>query len=217
MEKEERLVEKVGRVLTKYCPYTDDRLDLIDSDNRPEFDVHIYLGKDLSQVYFVYGNPRAKVSVDNCITIPRTVGLDEIEELMDFIKADHDHIIFDKHDIYRNVAEFKFDIRWGGDESIKGINCGAIGVVLNFRSNPELEKKYLYFINEKYFESKDLWSKWEFTDSVFASYVDSLEKEGLIKFLSDLDPELLRKIMKTNTRDIIESSKDNPKIKELFK
>ena len=217
IEEKESLISKVKEVLFNYCPYTEDRLDLLDHGPSPEFDIHFCFGEDCTSVLFVYGTHRAKSGVSEYLYAKRIVELEEIEELIDFIKEDHKAMVYDKHDTNNKSAEFKFDITWGGEENNKGINCGTIGIILNFRGNPDLEKKYLYFLNEKYFESKDLWSKWEFTDSVFTAYVDSLEKEGLIKLLSDVDTESLRKIMKKNMRDIFESTKDNPKIKELFK
>ena len=216
MEKDERLVDKVKKVLLKYCPYADDRMNLIDHGNRPEFDIHLYLRKELSQVHFVYGSHRTKVSVDSCITIPHAVDLEEVEELIDFIKADHEYMIFDKHDTYRNTSEFKFDIRWGGEESIKGINCSTIGLILNFRDNPELEKKYLYFINKKYFNSSDISSEREYTDDVIKSYIDSLDKDGLMYLLNRMNEEDLKKLLIPNIRQIYSYVKEEPKVKQYF-
>ena len=216
MEKDERLVMKVKRVLYKYCPYTDDRLDLIDSGNRPEFDIQLYLGKEMSQVYFVYGNHRAKTMVENGITIPRNVELEEIEELIDFIKEDHKCMIFDKNDTYKSVAEFKFDINWGGEESIKGINCSTIGLVIDYQWSRDLGKKYLYFLNEKYFDSKDIKSKWNYTDDVLRNYIDSLDKDGLMYLLNRMNEEDLKKLLVPNIKEIFEYVKDDPKVKEYF-
>ena len=214
MEKSE-INSKIKEVLFKYCPYTEDRLDLIDHVN-PEFDIHIQLGKDFSNILFVYGTHRAKQGVEGRILENRVMELEEIEELIDFIKSDHDAMFYDKHDTNNKRAEFKFDIRWGGDENIKGINCGTIGLILNYRDNPELGKKYLYHINEKY-KLNDLRSEWEYTDSVFSSYIDLLDKPELLDLLSKLEKEDLKRIIKPNMREIFESCKDNPKIKELFK
>lgn len=212
------LVSKIEDVLLKYCPYIEDRLDLIDHGNRPEFDIHIYLGKDLTLVDFVYGTHRAKCGVNEEIIEKRVVELSEIEELIDYIKNDHKAMCYDKHDRNTNRAEFKFNINWGGEESIKGINCSTIGIILNYRDNPELGKEYLYFINEKYFNSNDLWTKWDFENSVINRYKENdYTKEKMMMIFNELDEDTLNKIFKNSMKEIIENPEAKEKIKELFK
>lgn len=214
------LISKIHEVLLKYCPYTEDRLNLMDYGNRPEFDIHIFLGNDFTQVNFVYGTHRAKCGVEGqeVIIEKRVIELDEIEELIEYIKKDHKAIYYDKHDRNNNRAEFKFDINWGGEESIKGIYCDTIGLILNYRDNIELGKEYLYFLNEKYFNSNDLWTKWDFENSVINKYKENdYTKEKMMKVFSELDEETLNKIFKDSMDEILKNPIANEKIKELFK
>ena len=218
MEKveENSLISRIEDVLLKYCPYTDDRLDLIDHGNRPEFDIHFYFSKDFTQVYFVYGTHRAKVAVEREITADRVIELSEIEELIDYLKADHNYMYFDEHDRNNKLSEFKFNIRWGGDESTKGINCSTIGLVLSFRGNPELEKKYLYFINKKYFNSSDISIEKEYTEEVIKSYVDSLDKDGVMYLLNRMSEKDLKKLAISNIEQIANYVKEDTKVKQYF-
>lgn len=216
VEGNKSLVEKVKDIVFKYCPYTEDRLDLIDGAVKPEFDIHFSFGKDFTQVDFVYGNHRAKSGVPEEIVENRVVELSEIEELMDFIKKDHDAIYYDKHDRNMKKAEFKFDIRWGGEESTKGINCTTMGVVLNFRGNPDLEKKYLYFLDKKYFNSSDLAVVRDYTEEVLKSYIDSLDKDGLMYLLNRMSEEDIKSLLIPNLQQIAKYVKEDTKVKQYF-
>ena len=216
IEKENNLIEKVKEVLFNYCPYTENRLDLIDGTNKPEFDIHFSFTKEFTQVDFVYGNHRAKSGVPEDLVVNRVVELKEIEELIDFIKKDHDAMYYDKHNRNMKSAEFKFDIRWGGEESIKGINCTTIGIILNFRGNPELEKKYLYFLDKKYFNSSDLSSVKEYTDEVLKTYIDSLDKDGLMYLLNRMNENDLKNLLIPNLQQIANYVSEEPKVKKYF-
>lgn len=214
IEENEDLISQVKRVLFKYCPYTNDRVSLMDG-NTPEFDMHFNLGKDSTDVLFVYGNSRAKSGVEDNVSVPYVATLDEIEELIDFIKEDHESMRFDKHDVHKKVTELKFNINWR-EEMIKGLDCGTISIVLHFRDNPELENKYTYFLNQKYFNSSDLACKWGYTNEVMKTYIDSLDKEGLIKLLSKMSEEELRSMISPNMNKVMEYAKEEPKVKELL-
>ena len=216
IEDSKSLIEEVKQVLFKYCPYTENRLDLMDGASKPEFDIHFSFGKDFTQVDFVYGNHRAKCGVLEKIVVNRVVELSEIEEVIDFIKADHDYMFYDKHNRNMKSAEFKFNINWGGEESIKGINCTTMGIILNFRCNPELEKQYLYFLDKKYFNSSDISSENKYTEEVIKSYIDSLDKDGLVYLLNQMSDKDLKKLLITNINEISEYVKSEPKVKQIL-
>ena len=214
IEENEKLIPQVKRVLFKYCPYESNRISLMDG-TCPEFDMHFNLGKDSTNVLFVYGDSRSKSGVEDSVTVPYVATLDEIEELVDYIKEDHENMIFDKHDRNKKVTEIKFNINWK-EESVKGLNCGTISLVLHFRDNPELENKYTYFLNEKYFNSSDLACRWGYTNEVMKEYIASLDKEGLIKLLSKMSEEELRSMISPNMKQVMEYAKEEPKVKELL-
>ena len=216
MANEEKLNERIKKVLLKYCPYTDDRLDLFDSANKPEFDIHFSFDENFTQVNFVFGNHRAKFGVPEQITVGHVVELDEIEELIDFIKDDHDAMFYDKHDRNKKIAEFKFGIRWDEEDSINGLKCSTIGMIFNFRNNPELEKKYLYFLNKKYFNSSDVSSVKEYTDEVIKNYINSLDKDGLMYLLNRMSEKDLKSLLIPNIQQIADYVKEEPKVKKYF-
>ena len=219
MEKveEKSLINKIEDVLLKYCPYTEDRLDLIDDGKRPEFDIYVYFGKDFTQVYFVHGSHRNKIAVEAEMNENQVLELSEIEKLIDYLKDDHRSMRFDKHDRTNKIAEFKFDINWGGEESVKGINCSTISLVLSFRGNPDLEKKYLYFLDKKYFNSSDVSCMRDYTEEVIKSYVESLNKDGLMYLLNRMNEKDLKEILIQRNKQVYDFIKDEPDVKKLFK
>ena len=214
VEEKKNFVSKVKKVLFKYCPYTDGRIEMLKGVT-PEFDIHINLSKAFTSVLFVYGDSRAKSGVADSVVVPYVVELEEIEELIDFIKEDHEIIIFDKHDSHKKVTELKFNIKWS-EEAVKGIDCGTISLVLHFRDNPELENKYSYFINKKYFNSSDLACMWGYTNEVINNYINSLDKEGLLSLLSKMSEEELRNIINPSKDTVMGYVKEEPKVKELL-
>lgn len=216
VEENKSLISQVEEVLFNYCPYTEDRLELLNNISRSEFDIHFSFGKNFTQVDFVYGNYRSKSSVPEELSVNRVVELKEIEKLIDFIKDDHDAMYYDKHDRNMKSAGFKFDIRWGGEGSIKGIKCGTIGIILHFRDNPELEKKYLYFLDKKYFNSSDVSSVKSYTDEVIKSYIDSLDKDGLMSLLNRMSEKDLKELLTYSNKQIAEYVKSEPKVKQYF-
>ena len=210
------LVSDIKDMLLKYCPYMENRLDLIDSKEK-EFDIILNINDVLSSVDFVYGNHGSKSGVDKELRVDgRSISLEEVEELIDFIKSDHTYMFYDKHDRHRNLAKFKFNINKDGEESTNGINCSTIGLILNFRYQPELEKKYLYFINKKYFNSSDISIEKEYTEEVIKSYVDSLDKDGLMYLLNQMSEEDLKELLITNIKQISEYVKSETKVKQYF-
>ena len=216
MANEEKLNERIKKVLLKYCPYTENRLDLIDHSPRPQFDIHIYFAENSTQIYFIKGSENGKSGILEDIMENRVVELEEIEELIDYLGSDHKAMVFDEHDKIKKVAEIKFDINWGGEESIKGINCSTIGLKFHFRGNPNVEKKYLYFINKKYFNSNDLVSEWDYTDEIMKNYIDSLDKDGLMYLLNRMREEDLKNLLMPNLRKVFEYVKEDEKVKKYF-
>ena len=214
---EESLITKIKDTLLYWFPCNENRAYLMGKED--EFDIIISFNDNSTQIDFTYGhqisenNPPVPVRlIEN-----RVVELEEIEELMDFLKNDHTAMIFDKHDKNKKKAKFKFYINWDEKESIKGISCSTIGLVLAFRGNPSIEKKYLYFINKKYFNSSDLASERDYTEEVIKSYVESLNKDGLMYLLNRMNEKDLKEILIQRNKQVYDFIKDEPDVKKLFK
>lgn len=207
-EESKKLVEEIKGVILKYCPYSEDRIDLCCCGIGPEFDVEIHLGPTKSNIYFLFGNHSAKGMIEERIENIENVSVEEIEELIDFIKNDHEAMIY-KRDKHENKAEFKFNINWR-EEARKGINCQKMGLKLFYGGNMELGRKYAYLLNKKYCNSSDLATKWDYIDSVIKDYIAGASKEEIIELFRSMPEEKLKEILSANSREIVE----NPKVKE---
>lgn len=210
------LLSQIKEVIYKYCPCVEDRYDLFEGSKNPEFSIDIWFNKNSTFIYFIYGESKAKTQMPELIEIDRIMTIEEIEELINFIRTDHSHKSLTKHDRCNNSTKYKFVIDWSSKESFKGIKCNAIELVLNFRDNPDLEKKYLYVLNEEVFDSKDSSSKWNYFESVMNEYIDSADKDTLVELLNKLNSDELKQIMKSNIRELYGVAKEEPKVKELL-
>ena len=103
-EESKKLVEEIKGIILKYCPYSEDRIDLCCCGIGPEFDVEIHLGPTKSNIYFLFGNHSAKGMIEERIENIENVSVEEIGELIDFIKNDHEAMIYkrDKHENKEN-------------------------------------------------------------------------------------------------------------------
>ena len=218
IEKKESLVDKTKSILLYWFPCSEDRTDLLDNDKQDQFDIIISFNEKFTQIDFAYGHQKGenRPPVPGRLIEDRVVGLDEIEELIDYLKTDHTAMVFDKHDKTKKKAKFKFYINWDEKESIKGISCSTIGLVLAFRGNPSIEKKYLYFINKKYFNSSDLACERDYTDEVIRNYIDSLDKDGLLYLVNRMREEDIKKLFIANIKEIAEYVKEESKVKSYL-
>lgn len=210
------LLSQIKEVVYKYCPYTDDRYELLDGDESPIFGIDIWFNKNSTYLYFLFGKKNAKNQVPEEIEIDHIMTIEEIEELVNFIQEDHKHLVVNRRDVNNNSTKFKFAIDWASNGSFKGIKCNMMELILNFRDNPELEKKYLYVLNEEVFGSKDTSSRWDYFGSVMSEYIDSADKATLIELLNKLNSEELKQLMKSNIKQLFEVAKEEPKVKELL-
>ena len=212
LNKKNNLVSDVKYVLYRYCPVVEDRSNF---KNRKEFGIHIFFGKDETNIAFALNNSETKRGLEEYIEVSHVVEMEEIEELIDFLKEDHGTIGFNHYDRIRNTAKYKFNINQDTD-SISGINCETIELALHFRDNLEIEKKYLYFINKKYFNSSDIFIDRAYTNEVIKSYVDSLDKDGMMYVINRMSEEDIKKLLIKNLPQVETYIKDEPKVKQYF-
>ena len=79
-----------------------------------------------------------------------------------------------------------------------------------------LEKKYLYFLDKKYFNSSDLAVVRDYTEEVLKSYIDSLDKDGLMYLLNRMSEEDIRSLLIPNLQQIAKYVKEDTKVKQYF-
>ena len=217
----EELVTYVKSIILKYCPYADDRLSILGNAKSPEIDIEVNIRDNQTQVMFLLGNNSFKQSIPEQIIIPYIIEFEEISEIIDFILGDHEHI--KNINLYNNSIRLNFAINWT-DESIKGINCGDIGLNLKF-NNIELEKQYLYLLFQKYYtflEKTPSFKKIknEYINGVKQSYFNTLDKSQLISLLSIMDENELKELLYNLDNDTFIKytieSQPQTKVKKLF-
>ncbi|MBQ4263687.1 MAG: hypothetical protein IJB83_05575 [Bacilli bacterium] len=144
----EDLLEYVKRVILKYCPYTEDRLDILGNAKSPQIEINVNIDYDKSQISFLFGNNVFKQGVSEKILISSAIDFAVIQEIINFLLLDRRTI--NNFNMYENEVFLIFSINWC-NESIKGINCGDIKLNLVFNNNTELEKEFLFLLFSNYF------------------------------------------------------------------
>ena len=153
---------------------------------------------------FLFGNNNFKQGIPEQIIIPYIIEFTEISEIIDFILKDHEFI--KNISLYSNSIRINFAINWT-DKSIKGINCGDIGLDLKFNNNIELEKQYLYLLFQKYYfvlEKTPSFKriKSEYINGVKQSYLNALDKTQLISLLNAMNENELKELLRNLDNDI---------------
>lgn len=204
IKQNEDLATFVKSTIFKYCPYIDDRLSILGNAKCPEIDIEININNNETQVMFLFGNANFKQSIPERVIIPYVIEFDEIRKIIDFILSDHEFI--KNINLYNNLFELNFAINWT-DESVKGINCGDIGLHLKFNNSVELEKQYLYLLFQEYFSIlehtpafKRIKSK--YINSIKQSYLNVLDKSQIISLLNAMNENELKELLYNLDNDI---------------
>ena len=221
VKQSESLVAYVKNIIFKYCPYVDDRIFILENAKSPQIDIEVNIGDNQTQVMFLFGNNNFKQGIPEQVIIPYVIEFVEISEIIDFILADHEFI--KNINLYINTIGLNFAINWT-DESIKGINCGDIGLNLNFNNNVELKKQYLYLLFQKYYTFLEQTPSFkriknEYIGSVKQSYFNTLDKSQLISLLSAMNENELKDLLHNLDNDVfikyVAESKSQTKVKKI--
>ncbi len=159
----EDLKDYVKRIISSYCPYVKDRVNLIDDPKAPEFDIHIscasvktsilFLAKiDLPNKLSYLGT--VKASIPERAMLDHPITFDELSEIIDFVHEDHNEL--DKLNFYkldeRSICPYEidmvFNVIWPDFEGEK-LYCRDIGINVRLRDgelanslNQKLQEKY---------------------------------------------------------------------------
>lgn len=193
----EDLLEYVKRVILKYCPYTEDRLDILGNAKSPQIEINVNIDCDKSQISFLFGNNVFKQGVSEKILISSVIDFAVIQEIINFLLLDRRTI--NNFDMYENEVFLIFSINWC-NESIKGINCGDIKLNLVFNNNTELEKEFLFLLFSNYFNYLNKIPSFkrienEYINSIKHNYFNSLDKTYLIDLLNRMEEDELKELL----------------------
>lgn len=222
IKQSENLVTYVKSVIFKYCPYVEDRISILGNAKSPEIDIEVNIRDNKTQVVFLFGNNSFKHGVPEQIIIPYVIEFTEISEIIGFILGDHEFV--KNISLCSDTIGLNFAINWT-DKSIKGINCGDIGLHLKFNNNVELEKQYLYLLFQKYYSILERTPSFkriknEYIDSIKQSYINTLDKSQLISLLSAMNENELKELLNNLDNDTFikytAESKSQTKVKKLF-
>lgn len=221
IKQNENLESYVKNVIFKYCPYVEDRLSILGKTISPCLNIEFSIDKNQSQVIFLFGNSTYKQSIPEQAIIQSVIYFQQIGSIIDFILEDHQ--VIKSIDLNNNVINLKFAINWT-DQSIKGINCGDIGLSLKF-NNVELEKQYLYLLFQKYYTYLEQVPSFkiiknEYIDSIKQSYFSTLDKSQLIFLLNEMSENELRELLYNLDNELFikytNDSKQQSKDQKLF-
>ena len=220
IKRSDDLMSYIRSVILKYCPYTEDRLEILGNAKSLQLDIIININSSESQLMFLFGNSTFKSSVPERVTTSYIISFEEIGDIIDFILEDHEAI--KDINIYGKELDLKFAIKWS-DKSVKGINCADIGLNLTFE-NTELEKQYLYSLFQRYYTHleqapsfKSMKNK--YIDSMKQSYFDALDKTGLVALLNRMSENDLKELFHNLDNDIfikyVMNDVEQPKVRVL--
>ena len=197
------LVANIKNIIRKYCPHVENRLLIFEDPNSSQLDILINIDDNKTIIRFLFGNSTYKTSAKECELINRTIELSEIEKIIDFVIEDHE--IIKGIDIQNNKLDLIFDINWN-NENVRGIYCGDIKLNLTF-SNVEMEREYLYFIFQKYYsylEQSPSFKRMKdkYIDISKKAYLDSLNKQQILSFLSKMSEVDLKDLLHSIDNDL---------------
>lgn len=198
------LVTYVKNIILKYCPYVDDRLSILGDIKSPEIEIDINIYNNETQVMFLFGSVNFKQSISEQIIIPCTLEFEEVSKIIDFILGDHE--VIKNINLCNNSFELQFAINWT-DESLKGINCGDIGLNVEFNNNVELENQYLYLFLQKYYSVLEHTPSFkqiknEYINNVKKLYLNDLDKTQLISLLNTMNKNELKELLYKLDNDV---------------
>ena len=199
----EDLISYIKSVILKYCPYMENRLEILGNAKSPELDIKINIDSNESQIMFLFGNRTFKSSIPERAATSYIISFEEIGDIIDFILEDHE--VIKDINLYDKELDLKFAINWS-DKRIKGINCSDI--VLSFAfENKELEKQYLYLLFQRYYAHLEhvpsfKSMKNEYIDNMKHSYFDALDKTGLVTLLNRMGENDLKELLHILDNDI---------------
>ena len=190
------LIDFIKGVITKYCPYTDDRLDMLGNALAPQMDIEIDIKDDSTYIQFMYGNEHLKKSVPEDVKMPKPIDFNEIFKMMDFVFSDH----FVIYEFLNNESETKleFVINWC-NEALKGLTCNAINLNIRF-ANKNYENNFLMNLFQKYDKKLELSKNYlcmksEFITNNKRNYFDFLNREEILTFLNGMDENELKDLL----------------------
>ena len=220
IKRREDLISYIKSVILKYCPYVENRMSILCNAEAAQLDIEFNICNNESQIMFMFGNCNFKRSIPERVTTSYIISFEEICDVIDNLLEDHE-VIKDINFDNRKI-DLKFAINWT-DKSIRGINCGDIGLELTFESI-ELKKQYLYLLIQRYYtyleqvpSFKSM--KKEYIDSIKYSYFNSLDKTELITLLNRMSENDLKKLLHNLDNDVFinyfMSNEEQPKVQVL--
>ena len=219
---DEDLVSAIKSVIFKYCPYREDRSYILGNAQSPEIDIDINFYDNETLIMFLIGNSNFKQSINERLIISSVAEFEKVSQIIDFILPDHEFI--KNINLCNDTIDLKFAINWT-DKSIKGINCGDIGLNLKFNNNIELKKQYLYMLFQKYYYKLEQTPsfkriKHQYINSIKQVYLNELDKTQLITLLNDMHESELKELLYNLDDDtFIKYTTENQsqtKVKKLF-
>ena len=204
--KEGDLASFVQRVVLKYCPYTEDRIDLLSNSLSPQIGINIQVGDEKTRVYFDFKNNRERVNAFETVLIPRVIQFEELRGIMDFILQDHEVLNIAGGINDPTVVDLGFRINWR-EKSRKGMCCSGIQLQLDFSRNKELANTFLYWLFQNYYVYLQdspyvVTVKNKVIQKAKQDWFQNLDKEGILSFLSQLTEEELCALAESLDNDV---------------
>lgn len=204
--KEEDLVSVIKRVMLKYCPYTENRIDLLADAFAPTIGISIQVYEGTTHIYFDYKNRKEKEKSFESILIPRVIQFEELRGIMDFILQDHEVLNGFRTQKDQTVVDMGFNINWC-ERNLKGMYCSGIQLQLDFYPDKELANTFLYWLFQNYYDSLEksptvVAVKNEVIQHTKTDWFENLDKEGILRFLSQLSEEELRDLAESLDNEV---------------
>lgn len=204
-------------VIEKYCPYTENRLSLLDENI--ELDINIYINKTMSYVKFDSLKrtitTTSRLDIKEALSISYVISFEELSSLIDYILNDHDVIQY--IGINDEKIEMGFDFNLC-EKNLKGLYCRTMRLNVNFE-DMELKKEYIINLFKKYFNKLKKVESFirlrdRYVNEIKENYFDSLNKDEMIDYLKKIDENELRNLLYHLNNDVFIDIEMNDSPKE---
>ena len=212
----EGLLSFVKNTIAKYCPYSSNRLYMLDDFDNLEMDILIDFIDDNTIIKLMLGTKEIKKSVLEGIKINSYIDFNEIKNIIDYILKDHEHIKYVDFDNY-DKAEFCFDIKWD-ENKLSGLACNDIKVKIDFHHNTIISRKYMFYLLKAYSNYLEtvpsfIKVKNEYFNDIKEQYIGELKYRELRTIIDWLTTDELRELLKKIDNNVIYDDSDMVKKK----
>lgn len=206
--KDEKILEYIKKILLKYHPLVDDRLETLFGSSRFDilFDVYSFNGTENSCISFMDGHEFARSSILDYLELNDIFSLQVVYNLINYILSDHEIV----RSFYKTNSDIRFEFNVNiCNDNMHGIDCHTIGLIINFRGDKDMSSYLKCFFNNIVVTFFDKIKDTEYMKKQIGEYISEIKNKYLELHNKEEILELLSKLSYSDLKFVIRDMEDN--------